>query len=117
MNGVQKSDKKKVTLIVTKKLLLSVYVSGFPMNLIHAAATVIFLAILGEPMMKKLDRIKKSMGYWSRDSVCKRMAPGFAKPEPSVPCMSFCGRRCRILGWCPDHRLPAALHSRCFRSV
>ncbi len=73
MNGVQKSDKKKVALIVTKKLLLSVYVSGFPMNLIHAAATVIFLAILGEPMMKKLDRIKKSMGYWSRDSVCKRM--------------------------------------------
>lgn len=45
-----------------KALILSVYVSGFPMNLIHGTATVIFLAVLGEPMMKKLDRIKKKYG-------------------------------------------------------
>lgn len=41
---------------------LAVYLSGFPMNVIHALATVIFLRILGEPMMSKLDRIKKKYG-------------------------------------------------------
>ena len=41
---------------------LAVYGSGFPLNLVHGGSTVIFLGVLGEPMMKKLDRIKKKYG-------------------------------------------------------
>ena len=41
---------------------LAVYASGFPLNLVHGGSTVIFLGVLGEPMMKKLDRIKKKYG-------------------------------------------------------
>ena len=38
------------------------YVSGLPMDLIHAAATVIFILIAAEPMLEKLDRIKVKYG-------------------------------------------------------
>ena len=44
------------------KILLTYYVSGLPMDLIHAAATVIFLLIAAEPMLEKLDRIKVKYG-------------------------------------------------------
>lgn len=44
------------------KTLLAMYVSGLPMNLIHGIATIVFLAVLGEPMMKKLERIRKKYG-------------------------------------------------------
>ena len=47
---------------VSLKLLLAYYVSGLPMDLIHAAATVLFLLIAGEPMLEKLDRIKVKYG-------------------------------------------------------
>ena len=40
------------------KLLLSYYVSGIPVDLIHATATVLFLWLAAEPMLEKLDRIK-----------------------------------------------------------
>ena len=43
-------------------IILSYYVSGLPMDLIHAAATVIFLLIAAEPMLEKLDRIKVKYG-------------------------------------------------------
>lgn len=42
--------------------LAPMYISGLPMNLIHGTATVVFLAVLGEPMMGKLERIKKKYG-------------------------------------------------------
>ena len=44
------------------KLLLTYYVSGIPVDLIHAAATVLFLWLAAEPMLEKLDRIKVKYG-------------------------------------------------------
>ena len=44
------------------KVILAYYVSGLPMDLVHAAATVIFLLIAAEPMLEKLDRIKVKYG-------------------------------------------------------
>jgi energy-coupling factor transport system ATP-binding protein len=38
------------------------HVSGLPVNLIYAAATVVFLLIAAEPMLEKLDRIKVKYG-------------------------------------------------------
>ena len=43
-------------------MLLAYYVSGLPMDLIHAGATVIFLLLAAEPMLEKLDRIKVKYG-------------------------------------------------------
>ena len=47
---------------VNLNMILAYYVSGLPMDLIHAAATVIFILIAGEPMLEKLDRIKVKYG-------------------------------------------------------
>ncbi|MBO4676756.1 MAG: ATP-binding cassette domain-containing protein [Oscillospiraceae bacterium] len=44
------------------KLLLTYYVSGFPVDLVHAASTVFFLWLAAEPMLEKLDRIKVKYG-------------------------------------------------------
>jgi energy-coupling factor transport system ATP-binding protein len=44
------------------EMLKAYYVSGLPMDLIHAAATAIFLLIVAEPMLEKLDRIKVKYG-------------------------------------------------------
>ncbi len=44
------------------KLLLTYYVSGIPVDLIHAIATVLFLWLAAEPMLEKLDRIKVKYG-------------------------------------------------------
>ena len=41
---------------------VSWWVAGIPMDLIHAAATVIFIMIAAEPMLEKLDRIKVKYG-------------------------------------------------------
>ena len=43
-------------------MLLGYYVSGLPMDLIHAGATVVFLLLAAEPMLEKLDRIKVKYG-------------------------------------------------------
>ncbi|MEG0914630.1 MAG: ECF transporter S component, partial [Christensenellaceae bacterium] len=42
--------------------LVATFVTGFPFNVIHAVATVLFLLILSKPMIEKLDRIKKKFG-------------------------------------------------------
>ena len=47
---------------VNWEMLKAYYVSGLPMDLIHAAATVIFILIAAEPMLEKLDRIKVKYG-------------------------------------------------------
>ena len=47
---------------INLEMLLAYYVSGLPMDLIHAAATVIFILIAAEPMLEKLDRIKVKYG-------------------------------------------------------
>ena len=47
---------------LTWKTLLTYYVTGFPVDCVHAAATVFFLWIAAEPMLEKLDRIKIKYG-------------------------------------------------------
>ena len=44
------------------KLLLTYYVSGIPVDLVHATATILFLWLAAEPMLEKLDRIKVKYG-------------------------------------------------------
>ncbi len=44
------------------KILLAYYATGFPIDLIHASATVYFLWISSRPMLEKLDRIKLKYG-------------------------------------------------------
>ena len=43
-------------------VLLAYYLSGFPMDLIQAIATFLFLWFAAEPMLEKLDRIKVKYG-------------------------------------------------------
>ena len=47
---------------VNWEMLKAYYVSGLPMDLIHAAGTVIFILIAAESMLEKLDRIKVKYG-------------------------------------------------------
>ena len=47
---------------VNWNMILAYYISGLPMDLVHAAATVIFILIAAEPMLEKLDRIKVKYG-------------------------------------------------------
>ncbi len=44
------------------KILLGYYISGFPMDAVHAASTVLFLWFGAQPMLEKLDRIKVKYG-------------------------------------------------------
>ena len=47
---------------VNWEMILGYYVTGLPMDLIHAGGTVIFILIAAEPMLEKLDRIKVKYG-------------------------------------------------------
>lgn len=51
---------------ITWRGLLAVYISGFPVDLIHALSTVVFLWVGAGPVMEKLERIKKKYGLWRR---------------------------------------------------
>ena len=44
------------------KMLLAYYVTGLPMDLIHGFSTALFLLLVAEPMLEKLDRIKVKYG-------------------------------------------------------
>jgi hypothetical protein len=44
------------------KILGSYYLSGLPVDIIHGAATFVFLYFGAEPMLEKLDRIKTKYG-------------------------------------------------------
>lgn len=44
------------------KMLMTYYLTGFPMDCIHAFATVFFIYFAAEPMLEKLDRIKVKYG-------------------------------------------------------
>jgi energy-coupling factor transport system ATP-binding protein/energy-coupling factor transport system substrate-specific component len=44
--------------------LIAIYVSGFPMDLVHAGATVLFLAVLGLPILRKLARLQEKYGLF-----------------------------------------------------
>lgn len=41
--------------------LKAMYLSGLPIDLVHAGSTVLFLALLGKPMLEQLERVKKKM--------------------------------------------------------
>ncbi|QSX07354.1 ECF transporter S component [Sedimentibacter sp. zth1] len=47
---------------ITKASLISVYISGVPYDTVHAVATVFFLYVLSNPMIRKLDRIRLKYG-------------------------------------------------------
>jgi len=47
---------------LSKEILLTYYLSGFPVDLVHGAATFLFLWFGGQPMLEKLDRIKVKYG-------------------------------------------------------
>ncbi len=44
------------------KIILSYYVTGIPIDLVRALATVLFLWLTAEPLLQKLDRIKTKYG-------------------------------------------------------
>ena len=44
------------------RIVLGYYITGLPMDLVHGAATAIFLWLGAEPMLEKLDRIKTKYG-------------------------------------------------------
>ncbi len=44
------------------EMLLTAYITGVPADAVHAAATVLFLWFLSEPMLEKLDRVKVKYG-------------------------------------------------------
>ena len=47
---------------INRAQIISSYVTGFPVDAVHAAATWIFLWFAAEPMLEKLDRIKVKYG-------------------------------------------------------
>ena len=51
-----------VTAEPTKEMIYSAFLMGFPVDLIHAMSTALFLWILAEPMAEKLERIKIKYG-------------------------------------------------------
>ena len=44
------------------KIILTYYLTGFPVDCVHAAGTALFLLFGAEPMLEKLDRIKVKYG-------------------------------------------------------
>ena len=47
---------------ITWSSLLAFYISGIPVDLMHALSTVVFLWFLSRPLLEKLERIKKKYG-------------------------------------------------------
>ena len=50
---------------LTTASVLSFYIQGLPMDIIHALSTLLFLFFAAEPMLKKLDRIRIKYGLLS----------------------------------------------------
>ncbi len=51
-----------MTSVITKESAGAIYLSGLPVNLVHAAATFLTLFFFGLPLLEKLDRIKVKYG-------------------------------------------------------
>ncbi len=47
---------------ITLEWVIAIFISGFPVNAIHGAATALTLLLLCKPMMEKLNRIKVKYG-------------------------------------------------------
>ena len=52
--------------VITWEMLISSYVVGMPLDLIHAISTAFFLWFIAEPMIEKLERIKVKYGLIER---------------------------------------------------
>ncbi|MEG1924984.1 MAG: ECF transporter S component, partial [Ruthenibacterium sp.] len=51
-----------MTSVLTPESAAAVYLSGLPVNVIHAFATVLTLRLVSRPMFEKLDRIQLKYG-------------------------------------------------------
>ena len=47
---------------ITLKTLFAYYITGLPMDLVHAFGTALFIMLAAEPMLEKMDRIKVKYG-------------------------------------------------------
>lgn len=47
---------------ITWEGILAYYISGFPVDLVHASSTIFFIWVASKPMIEKLERIKKKYG-------------------------------------------------------
>lgn len=47
---------------ITLKSLFAYYITGLPMDLVHAFGTALFILLAAEPMLEKMDRIKVKYG-------------------------------------------------------
>lgn len=47
---------------ITLKTLVAYYITGLPIDLVHAFGTALFLMLAAEPMLEKMDRIKVKYG-------------------------------------------------------
>lgn len=47
---------------INKESIIAIYLSGIPMDMLHAVSTVVFLAVGGKPMLEKIERVKKKHG-------------------------------------------------------
>ena len=51
-----------LTTEINREVADSIYLSGLPVNLVHASAVVLFLFFFSAPLFEKLDRIKEKYG-------------------------------------------------------
>lgn len=54
---------------VTKEAAITIYLSGLPVNAVHALATILTILFLCRPMMEKLNRIKIKYGMMEEEEV------------------------------------------------
>ena len=62
-------------------VILSYYLTGFPVDLVHASATCFFLYLTAEPMLEKLDRIKVKYGLVETTGAVREEAESAAPAE------------------------------------
>lgn len=48
--------------VVTKEMIITACITGFPYDLVQAAGTAVFLWVASKPMLEKLDRVKTKYG-------------------------------------------------------
>ncbi|MBU5479729.1 ECF transporter S component [Blautia sp. MSJ-19] len=53
---------------ITKSTLIAYYISGAPVDLVHALSTVFFLWVLSRPLLEKLERIKVKYGLIEKNA-------------------------------------------------
>lgn len=52
--------------IITKEMIISAYLVGLPLDMLHAVSTAFFLWFIAEPMIDKLERVKVKYGLIER---------------------------------------------------